>query len=365
MPTNSPLHECFRAAGARFEERGGWLVPVAVAGRAGEYLAIRHGVGISDVSDMGKLRVSGDGAAALLDRVVAGNVDRLVENSIRWTVILHADGRVLADVQVYNDFGAYLVTCAGSRRDEVAAVLRTHAGRNVRVDDVTAELAAVAVEGPCARDIPSAIAGIDASGLPLLRFTRCRVDGGDVLVSRIGFSGEFGYLFFVHPSLAAKLVAHIRRVAPVAELCGRDVQDLHRLEVRAFHQDRDVVRGETALEAGLHWMIDFRKPEFRGSAAVHAEVARGVARRLVAFEADGRVAPGRGDPLYMTGTRAGYVANGAWSPALGRVVGLAYLDEPYAWVGLELEARTPDGRPVPVRTVSAPLLVTASTRVAG
>jgi aminomethyltransferase len=365
MPTNSPLHECFHAAGARFEPRGGWRVPVAVGGRDGEYLAIRRGVGISDLSDLGKLRVSGEGAAALLDRVVAGNVDRLVENSIRWTAILHDDGRVLADVQVYNDFGEYLVTCAGTRRDAVAEVLRAHAGPGTRVDDVTAELAAVAVEGPRARDIPAAIAGIDASGLPLLRFTRCRVHGEDVLVSRIGFTGEFGYLFFVRPALAAPLVDRIREVAPVAELCGRDVQDLHRLEVRAFHQDRDLVRGETALEAGLHWMIDFRKPEFRGAAAVRAEMARGLARRLVAFEARGHAAPGRGDALHAGGAAAGYVAHAAWSPALGRVVGLAYLDEPYAWVGLELEARAGAVAPVPVRTVSAPVLVTESTRAAG
>lgn len=365
MPTNSPLHECFHAAGARFEVRGGWQVPVAVGGREGEYLAIRRGVGISDLSDLGKLRVRGPGAAALLDRVVAGNVDRLVENGIRWTVILREDGRVLADVQVYNDFGEYLVTCAGTRRAEVEAALRAHAGADAQVDDLTAELAVVAVEGPRARDVPAAIAGMDASGLPLLRFTRCTVHGEELLVSRIGFTGEFGYLFFLRPALAPALVERIRQVVPAAELCGRDVQDVHRLEVRAFHQDRDLVHGETALEAGLHWMIDFRKPAFAGAEAVRAEKERGLARRLVAFEADGHAAPERGDALHEGASPAGYVAHAAWSPALGRVVGLAYLDEPYAWVGVELEVRTRGGARVAARTVSAPVLVTESTRAAG
>lgn len=63
MPTNRPLHEYFHAAGARLETRGGWRVPVAVGGRDGEYLAIRRGVRIRDLSDPGKPRVRGAEAA--------------------------------------------------------------------------------------------------------------------------------------------------------------------------------------------------------------------------------------------------------------------------------------------------------------
>lgn len=356
MPSPSPLHDRYRAAGATFTGDA-VPVPASVGGLDAEYAAIRKGVGISDLSDLGKLRVKGAGAQQLLDAVVAGNMDRLLENSIRWTAILDDRGRVVADVQVYNDFGEYLVTCARPRLEQVRAALEERASGDAAVEDASADLAAVAVEGPKAQAVPPAVAGMDVSGLGLLRFTRCEVQGAQVLLGRVGFTGEFGYVFFVAPDVAGPLVDRIREVAPGAALCGRAVQDLLRLEVRAFHHPRHVLRDETALEAGLHWMIDFRKPDFRGREAVLREKAAGLARRLVAFAAEGDAPLDRGAPVADGDQAVGYVADSARSPALGRTIGLAYLDAAYAWVGLQLQLA--GGRPL--ETVSAPFLLTEST----
>lgn len=336
----------------------------ATAAREAEYNAIRKGVGISDLSDMGKLRVRGTNALALLDRVVAGNVDQLVENSIRWTVILDQRGHVLADVQIYNDFDEYFVTCAGPLRETVLDALQQHSRNDVEIIDLTETLAAVAVEGPQAMRIPPAIAGIDASGLALLKFTRCDIQGNEVLISRIGYTGEFGYIFFVAPTVVGSLIDQIRAVAPEAVLCGRAVQNILRLEVRAFDPARHILNHESALEAGLHWMIDFRKPYFQGRDAVMAEKASGIERRLVAFVLeDGYDVIERGAALRDGGRKVGYVADCSHSPTLEQTIGLAYLDADYAWVGitLEIDTRAGIGR---ARTVSAPFLITESTEVA-
>jgi aminomethyltransferase len=182
----------------------------------------------------------------------------------------------------------------------------------------------------------------------------------DVLLSRIGYTGEFGYVFFVQSDQIASLVERIREAAPEAVLCGPAVQDLLRLEVRAFNLARDIVSDETALEAGLHWMIDFRKEHFNGRAAVMAEKARGLRYRLVAFVLNGDQAIDRGAAVRDDGRQVGHVAHSAWSPTLRQIIGLAYLDDAYAWVGIDLAVDTARG-PGPVRTVSAPFLVTEST----
>lgn len=357
------FHECFGRAGALFESSAGWKIPEVVTGHAQEYDAIRNGVGISDLSDMGKLLVTGESAATLLDEVVAGNVDRITENSIRWTAILDDRGRVVADVQVYNEFDRFIITCAGPVTDEVLGVLERHRRPGVEIHDMTTELAAVSIEGPMARDVPPALGGMDASGLGLLRFTRCDMDGIAVLLARIGYTGEFGYVFLVAPEVAGSLVERIRAAWPEAVLCGRAVQDVLRLEVRAFNLWRDLLQGETALEAGLHWMIDFRKPAFCGRDAVLAERDRGLTRRLVSFvlHAEGPVT--RGAAVRDEGQAAGYVAQALWSPTQERTIGLAYVRATHAWVGVHLEVDQELGSG-PIEIVSAPFILTESTKSA-
>ena len=233
------------------------------------------------------------GRASSINELVAGNLDRLVENSIRWTAILDEFGRVIADVQIYNDFGKYLVTCAGPLRSPVLNSLRASGRDDVEIEVLTETMAVVAVEGPRALAVPLAIAGMDASGLSLLKFTRCNVQGTEVLLSRIGYSGEFGFQFFLRSDRAEQLVERILDCRPM------------RFDVNKRSRNSSVSRlgrstcptrpsGVGRLEAGLHWMIDFRKPGFLGREAVMAEKARGLDRRLVGFLLDEGVLVARG-----------------------------------------------------------------------
>jgi aminomethyltransferase len=323
-----------------------------------DYLAIRTGAGIADYSAMGKFWIRGSEAMESLDLLVAGNLKRLMENSIRWTAILDDAGRVVADVQIYNKFDCYLVTCSAEQREVVAALL---AGLGARgdVEDVSDTLAAIGVEGPLAKDVPQSILGMDGSGLGLLRFAEVEMFGRSALLSRIGFTGEFGYLFFVESAHKTALVDRILEVCPKAQRCGLGVQRGLRLEVRSFTRDSHFVHGETALEAGLHWMIDFRKDEFRGRGAVMAEKAAGLRHRLVGFTLDGDAGTvlRPGTNISEDSEEIGYVAAATWSPVLERIVGLAYLRGDHACVGLRLDVA--DGQ---LLTVSTPFISTESLK---
>jgi aminomethyltransferase len=324
-----------------------------------QYYAIRGGIGITDVGSMTKLRIHGDGATALLDSVLSGNVRRLVENSIRWTAMLDEQGHIIADVQLYNDFGTYLVTCSRNMREQALRALRS-SGYAVEIEDLTDALAAVAIEGPAARDLPANVIGPEVAGLSLLKFTRCRAAGGEVLLARIGFTGEFGYVMFGERDVVHELATRVSEQAGAVH-CDTAVHDVLRLEMRAFSIARDLLRDESALEAGLHWMIDFRKPAFRGREAVMAEKDSGLRQRMVAFVADEVGALDRGSALTDDGRPVGYVANVAWSPHLSRTIGVAYVEEKLTWVGVDLgiDASAGGGR---IRIVSAPFFVTESTR---
>jgi glycine cleavage system T protein (aminomethyltransferase) len=358
----SPLHDAFAGSGAVFEERANHAVAVRTVGLREEAEAIRGNVGIWDHSDMGKIRVKGDGARDLLDRTVSGDIGGLPENSIRYTLVLDEAGKIIADIQVYNNFDEYLVTCGASRKDQVLKALASGNAGDVEIEDVSAKYAAICIEGPKAWKIPGALAGLDIRSLRLLTFTECEVASAKALLARIGYCGEYGYILLAAPEAAAQALNQVRTESPDAVLCGRGVQDLLRLEVRSFNLEKDVPKGESPLEAGLHWMIHFRKPEFPGREALVAEKENGIARKLVAFECADPEAGAWLGKVRDGSDEVGRVVNFDYSPRRGRTIGLAYLDEAYGWPGLDLDAETDSGF-APIRTMSAPFVLTESNRV--
>jgi len=358
----SPLHDCFAAAGAVFDESAGYAVAMRTAGTEQEANAIRHAAGIWDHSDMAKIKVTGDGARHTLGRTVTGDVDMLPENAIRYTLVLDDQGAVVADVQIYNNFDEYLVTCDAAAKSQVLQALENNNDGNAAIQDVTAEYAAICVEGPQAWRVPNALGGLDAQSLRLLNFAEVGVNGGKAILSRIGYCGEYGYILFIPPHSARQSLETMQKCLADSTLCGREVQDLLRLEVRSFNARKDIPNGESPLEAGLHWMIHFRKDEFTGRDAVLAERDRGLSKRMVAFElANADRATGLG-PIRDGDDEIGYAANHDFSSRRNRTIGLAYLNEPYGCPGLALTIDTDAGR-LPIRTVSSPFVVTESNKV--
>jgi len=358
----SPLHEILAAHGAVFEERAGHSVAVRTVGLEAEADAIRNGVGVWDNSDIGKIRVRGNGARDVLDRTVSGDIEGLHENAIRYTLVLEDSGKIVSDVQVYNNFDEYLLTCSASRKDRVLELLEANNTDGAEIEDVSGQYAAICIEGPQAWQVPRAMAGLDIRSLRLLTFTECEVAGVKSLLARIGYCGEYGYMILVAPEFAPRMLEQVLKSAPEAVLCGRAVQDLLRLEVRSFNLDKDVPNGESPLQAGLHWMIHFHKPEFPGREALMAEKDNGIGRKLVAFEfVDPRDETGIGT-VRDGAELVGQVVNFARSARRGRTIGLAYLDEAYGWPGVDLQVDT-DGGEVPIRTVSAPFVHTESNRI--
>ncbi len=361
MPSDS-LNEVFRQAGATFETVAGCEVAVSTVGLAEEYRAIRETVGIWDHSDMAKVRVAGDGALDLLDNVVSGNIENLQENAVRHTLMLDAGGKILLDAQVHNNLDEYIVTCDAAHRQIMLEALEAACSDDTEIEDITDKYATIVAEGPQAWKLPRDLIGMEATGVRLLNFLECEIAGVEGLLSRIGTSGEYGYIFWVPPEAAGNLLEAMQKAFPEAVLCGRAVQDLLKLEVRALNLEMDIVEDATPLQAGLHWMIDFKKESFTGRDAIVAEQATGLSKKLVAFRMQEGAQTEPGSGVFDGEERVGTVANCAFSPTLGCGIGLAYLDAEYAWVGLDLAVDTGAGKS-PMRTVSAPFFLTESNKV--
>lgn len=356
------IREFFEARGILYVERDGGLAAVGSANGLGEYDAIRSDIGVTDRRDLARVRVEGDGALRLLERASTGNIHDLREDGVRAVLFLSDEQRILTTAYVWC-LGPDEYLVLGPKRDglDLTAHLSSFGEHDASVTNCDAALACLSIEGPYAWRAARDALGDEIAGLRVLRGMRVALGGNSVLVLRVGATGEYGYACLCPWTHAAGLVERLFNVAPSAASCGTAIQNLLHLEVKSFNRDMDAPRGETPLEAGLHWMIDFRKEAYVGRPALERQKRDGVRKKLVGLCFPEGIVAAIGDVLYADGTPVGYVVNSGMSPRAGHGIAVAYVDDELAWVGVRLT--WPAGSDACATIRSAPFVETESTRV--
>jgi len=320
-----------RAAGARMVPFGGWEMPLSYPdGTLAEHRACRQGAAVFDVSHLGTVRVSGPDAFALLQEALTNDLGRIGPGRTQYTHLLdEVDGSVLDDLIVW--------WVGPDRFDVMPNASNTERVRSaIGGEEVTAERAVLAVQGPQARARLSAVAPAAAA------VERRAVAVVDVLgcpcpVAGTGYTGEDGVELAV-PADAAATVWQALVGAGISP-AGLGARDTLRLEAGLPLHGHELGPGITPLQAGLGWVVAWGKPAFRGRKALEQEKERGVARRLRGVVLDGRRPPRDGQTVLAGGRRAGTVSSGNFSPVLERGIALAFVDTD---AGLE------DGDPVTI-----------------
>jgi aminomethyltransferase len=329
------LYDTHVAAGAKTVDFAGWEMPVQYDGVGSEHRAVRESCGVFDVSHMGQIEVAGAQAAALLQRLLSNDVQRIAlerdGGGAQYSVLCREDGGVLDDVFAYRlDAERFLVVtnAANHERDLAWFQERANDFDEAQVVDRIDDYAMLAVQGPLARGVVQAIAG---APLPArMTVATRRLLGEDVLVCGTGYTGEDGVEILCRPGLAPSLWQDlVRRGARPAGLAARDTL---RLEVCFHLYGNDLTLERGPIEAGLAWCCR-EDTGFVGADAVRAVRQAGPSERLVAFEIDGPGIARQGNPI----SGGGEVTSGTMSPTLGVGIGMAYVPAARAAVGSELE----------------------------
>jgi aminomethyltransferase len=324
------LYDRHVGAGAKMVEFAGWEMPVQYEGVREEHLAVREACGMFDVSHMGEIETSGPQAAALLQRLLSNDIEKIPLGGAQYSVLCREDGGVLDDLFTYRlDVDRYLtVTNASNHPGDLARFLAQAQGfPDARVSDAIDDWAMLAVQGPRAREIVQAV-----SDRPLperMKAGSITLGGVEALVCGTGYTGEDGVEVLCRPEDAPGLWDELlRRGATPAGLAARDTL---RLEV-CFHlygNDLTVERGP--IDAGLGWCCK-EDTGFIGAGAVRAVRESGPAEKLVAFTIEGPGIARQGNPV----VGGGEVTSGTLSPCLGVGIGLAYVPAQNAAVGTRL-----------------------------
>ncbi len=313
----SPLHDEHVALDAKLVPFGGWDMPVHYpSGTLAEHMACRDDAVVFDVSHLGTVRVQGLDGLDRLQAAFTNDLGKIGPGRAQYTHLCdEADGSVLDDIIVWwIDETTFDVMPNASNTDRVVAAIGG--------TDVTSTRAVLAVQGPQARArIATVLPTVAAVG----RFRVIRVPFGDVelTVAGTGYTGEDGLEIAAPVVVAGELWRTI--LATGVRPAGLGARDTLRLEAALPLHGHELGAGISPLQAGLGWVVAWGKPTFRGKAALEAERARGVARRLRGISVPGRRPPRADCAVLADGVAVGTVTSGNFSPVLGHGIALAFL----------------------------------------
>lgn len=320
-----------------------------------EYAAVRNAAALFDVSPLRKYLVSGPDATRLLDRVVTRSVPKTQPGQVIYMSWCDARGKVIDDGTITRlGEQSYRMTAA---EPNLRWLRRNAFGMDVRIEEVSERLGALALQGPLSRAVLNAAARDPVDGLRYFRMMDNRIADVDLQVSRTGYTGDLGYEIWV-PEQGALAVWDAIMAA------GRDfgvmpagiwALDVARIEAGLVMLDVDYhsaqhamieAQKSTPLELSLDWSVTLDKAPFNGRRALAAEKARGPAWRFVGIEVDWdsferpyrevdltpalpMVAWRASVPVYRGSRQVGYASSGVWSPLLKKYLALAHIEAPH------------------------------------
>jgi aminomethyltransferase len=325
-----------------------------------EYSAIREQAALIDVSPLYKYSISGADAERLVDRVMTRDVGKLAIDRVAYTPWCNEDGKVIDDGTV---------TRRGEREFFWTAADPTYrwfvlnaADLDVQIDDVSEQVASVAIQGPRSRLILEAATRQDWSDVPYFGHRRTELGGVEVHVTRTGYTGDLGYEVWTPVEAAVEIWdalweaggPHGIRAAGIRAL------DVARVEAGLILIEADYTSARHAIspeqqyspfEIGLGRLVDFGKPAFVGRHALQLEQRRGGPdRRLVGLELDWGgieamyarhdLPPGVSAtiqrepvPVYKEGARVGRATSVGWGPTIKKMVGFGSVPPKLASAG--------------------------------
>ena len=328
---HSPLHDRHEALGAKFAEFGGWSMPLEYAGGGvlAEHAAVRDGVGIFDVSHLGKVLVKGPGAAAFVNECLTNDLAKIAPGKAQYTLCCDETGGTIDDIIAYlrSDDEVFLIPNAANNA-EVVERLQAASPDDVMVVSQHRDHAVLAIQGTRSDEVLTAL------GLPVgheyMSWAPGSLAGVDFTVCRTGYTGERGYELVVPSASAGSVWDAVFEIGESHRLraCGLGARDTLRTEMGYPLHGHELSTSISPVMAGAGWAVGWSKPRFWGKAALEKQRAEGPARRLHGLKAVGRGIPRPGMKVYAgDGTeQVGELTSGTFSPTLRIGIGLALLD---------------------------------------
>lgn len=351
------LNAVHRAAGARMVDFGGWDMPVQYSSILEEHHAVRTAVGLFDVSHMGEIDVRGPQALDYVNYFSSNDAARLKTGQVHYSGLLNDQGGFVDDILVHKvaDDHYFLCINAGHQDSDFAHIVQQNRGFDAQAELTADRYAQLAIQGPKGLATLQKMTVVDLSAIKYYWFVDGEVLGVPARIARTGYTGEDGFEIYIDPAEAPAMWANILDAGAEFGIkpCGLGARNTLRLEAKMALYGHEIDAETTPWEADLGWIVKMDKADFVGKAALAAQQAAGITKKLVGFEMVGR-GIGRDDyPVAIDGQIAGKVTSGGPGPTVGKNIGLGYVPVDRAVPGQRIDIIVRN-QPVEAVTVATP-----------
>lgn len=327
------LYDSHVALGAKMSPFAGFMMPIQYSSITEEHNAVRHAVGMFDVSHMGEIFVSGLDAEKFVNHIFTNEIRGFEPGKVLYGMMLHPDGGVVDDLLVYREFEPdhfLLVVNAANIDKDYEWILAQTEGYDVKVVNDSDNWGQIAVQGPGAEKVVTEVLGLaEAAELTFYTYYEAQWNGHRMVVSRTGYTGEDGFELYTTcediKEIWKKLLDN--EVVP----CGLGCRDTLRFEAGLPLYGDELSDTITPIEAGLGMFCKLDKEEFIGKDVVAKQKAEGTERKLVGIELEDKAIPRATYPVETEdGTQVGVVTTGYHSISLEKSICFAMVQTAYS-----------------------------------
>jgi aminomethyltransferase len=328
-----------------------------------EYNAIRNAAALIDVTPLFKYRITGSDATKFVNRVITRDINKVAVGQVIYCCWCDEQGKVIDDGTISRlEENVYRWTAA----DPSMRWFHQNAlGLDVQIEDISEQLAALALQGPTSGRLLKQLAEADITNLKYFRVTHGKIAGVEVDISRTGYTGDLGYEIWIPWNDAPKVWDSLVETGRQFDLhaAGMLALDVARVEAGLILIEVDYFSSKKALiesqkyspyEIGLGRLVDLKKEYFIGRAALEEEQRLKPKRLLMGLDINWDdverlhdaigLAPQVSSttsrvpvPVYRGGLQVGKATSTTWSPTLKKMIALASVNREHAAAGTELQ----------------------------
>jgi aminomethyltransferase len=328
-----------------------------------EYNAIRNSAALIDITPLFKYHVTGRDATRFVNRVISRDIHKVAVDQVIYCCWCDPEGKVIDDGTITRlGENEYRWTAA----DPSLRWFQQNAlGLEVNIEDISEQVAALALQGPTSGKLLHAVAEANIANLKYFRVTHGKIAGVQVDISRTGYTGDLGFEIWMPWKDAVKVWDELTKKGKAFDIhpAGMIALDIARIEAGLILIEVDYISSKKALidaqkyspaEIGLGKLVDLKKESFVGREALAAEAKKGAERALVGLEINWNEVealydkigmapqvPGMASrvavPVYRAGKFLGKATSTTWSPTLKKMIALACVNREHSTVGTTLQ----------------------------
>jgi folate-binding protein YgfZ len=323
-----PLEATHQRLNATMIESDDWSLPASYGDMRPEYDFVRSGgAGVIDLSQRGRIVVTGSEAIQFLNGLITNDMKTLAENSWMPAAFPNIKGRLIASVRVIRltDDGYLIDTESATHNHVLKTIERFTLAGDFKVTDISHETVQLTVQGKQSPNVIGSVFGEEVTALARDGALQAAWRDGKATVIRATHTGADGFDVVVNSDQGEALWNALASAG--AKPVGNDALEVLRIEAGIPRYGIDMDETNVVTETGLDDAVSFTKGCYVGQEIIARIKYRGhVAKKLSGLTFDSQVTVRPGAVITsLSEEEIGRITSTTVSPLLNRTIGLGYL----------------------------------------